>query len=97
MPVWARFEHFFLDPIVALCFQHVGQLGTARLYHSAIKQNMHMVWFDVSENSLIVCDYHDAHFGSYKLVYPLCYNLDRVYVQPRVSLVEDRNFWLNDC
>ena len=53
-----------------------------------------MVGFDVSEDSLVVCDDHDAHFGSYQLVHAFGDDFDGIYVQSGVCFVQNGYFRL---
>src|SRR6058998_492709 len=89
VPVGNGFQNLFLHPIVPPRLKHISKLGSPRLDHSPVEEDVYIVGFDVPEDSLVVGDYHDAHLWADQLVDPLSDDFDRVYVQTRVCLVQD--------
>ena len=83
------------EPLVALGLEAVGQLRAALLDDPAVDEDVDEVGLDVAQDARVVRD--EQHAGLAALAYPvdaLGHDLQRVDVEARVGLVEDRDLRL---
>ena len=82
------------DPAVALLLEHADQLRAAFLDDPALEHDVDEVGLDHVQDALVVGDDQDAHVGPGELVDALGDGAQRVDVEARVGLVEDRDLGL---
>src|SRR5712691_6189508 len=79
------------ERIVPFRLELLGKLGAALGDDAAVNEDVHEVGLHVVEDALIVRDHERAHFRADEIVYPVRNDSQRVDVEPRVRLVEDRD------
>src|SRR5262249_33582150 len=82
------------DPAVALLLELLDQLRAALLDDASVEEDVDGVRLDQVEDALVVGDDQNAHPGARELVDALGDDAERVDVQSRVGLVEDRELGL---
>src|SRR5690606_9274033 len=81
--------------VVALFLEPLGELGAALLGDLAVDEDVHEVGLDVPQDARVVRDEHDARVGRLAhAVDTLGHDAQRVDVEARVGLVEDRELGL---
>src|SRR4051812_5098683 len=79
------------EPVVALVLETVGQFGPTLLGDAAVDEHVHEVRLDVAEDARVVGDEEDAEARvGLGAVDALRDDLERIHVEARVGLVEDR-------
>src|SRR5437667_1219128 len=84
------------DPVVTLGLELVRQLGASRLDDAAVDQHVDELRLDVVQDPLVVRDQEHPEIGAGERVHALRNDPERVDVEPRVGLVEDRDLRLQD-
>src|SRR5262249_33794605 len=78
-----------LEPSVALQFELMSQILSSGFHNSAVGQHMHKVWDNVAQKPLVMSNQYYCPFRAAELVDPLSNRSERVYVEPRIGLVEN--------
>src|SRR6185295_5732790 len=84
------------DPVIALGLKLVRQFGASRFDDAAVDQHVDELRLDVVQDPLVVRDQEHPEIGAGERVHAFRNDPERVDVEPRVGLIENRDLGLQD-
>src|SRR5206468_4163238 len=92
----SRHHYAITQPVVAFCLKLQCQFGTAGFHDASVRENVDDIWLDVVQQALVVRHDQEGATRVAQLIHGLGDGFQRIDVEARVRLIEDREPGLED-